>query len=284
MAAGGVTYHTEAKIDEQEVQHRPMIAAVVCALCYGMATALQARGAAAGPLTGLLRRWPFLLGISLDVAGFGAQRRLPVFVVQAAQAGNLAVTAVACVPLLGIRLAVRHWVAVLGVCAGLAMLGASSTAEGAIGVGARTRMILLVAALALALTALVAVRLGPPTGPVVQGVVAGLGFGLTALAVRSLPALAPGSLLRDSAAYAAAISGVGAFACFAAGLQRGAVTAVAALTVLGETGLPAVIGVALWHDHPRQGWAVPAVLGFVLAVTGALALSRFAEPPHRRDR
>ncbi|UQU67611.1 hypothetical protein COUCH_15635 [Couchioplanes caeruleus] len=264
-----------------------MTAAVVCALCYGLATALQARGAAAGPLTGLLRRWPFLLGVGLDLAGFGAQllalRRLPVFVVQAAQAGNLAVTAVACVPLLGIRLAARHWVAVLAVCAGLAVLGASSGAEQAVTVGGRTRMILLAAALAVALTALISVRLGPPAGPVVQGLVAGLGFGLTALAVRSLPALAPASLVRDPAAYAAAISGTGAFACFAAGLQRGPVTTVAALTVLGETGLPAVIGVLLWHDHPRPGWGGPAALGLVLAVTGALALSRFAEPPQQRD-
>jgi hypothetical protein len=61
--------------------------------------------------------------------------------VQAAQAGNLAVTAVACVPLLGIWLAARHWVAVLAVCAGLAVLGASSGAEGTIAVG--TGMILL---------------------------------------------------------------------------------------------------------------------------------------------
>jgi hypothetical protein len=41
MAVGAVTSHSEAKIDEQEAQHRPLIAAVVCALCYGMATALQ---------------------------------------------------------------------------------------------------------------------------------------------------------------------------------------------------------------------------------------------------
>jgi drug/metabolite transporter (DMT)-like permease len=259
-----------------------MTAVVLCTVCYGVATALQARGAAAGPLIGVLRRWPFLLGVLLDIAGFGAQlialRRLPLFVVQAAQAGNLAITAIASVPLLGIRLGARHWAAVLAVCAGLALLGASSGPEGTTGIGASTRVVLLIAAFALGLTALIATRLQPPSGPIMQGVVAGLGFGLTALGVRSLSGFAPATLLRDPAAYAAAISGVCAFVSFAAGLQRGAVTTVAALAILGETALPAAVGILLWHDRTRPGWALPAALGFALAVAGALALSRFAEP------
>lgn len=259
-----------------------MLAAVLCAVCYGVATALQARAVVAGSLLGLLSRWPFLLGVLLDLAGFGAQllalRTRPLFVVQAAQAGNLAVTAVACVPLLGVRLKGRHWAAVLAVCAGLAVLGASSGSEGATAVGTTTKLVLLAAALLLGAAAVVAARLGPPAGPIVQGVVAGLGFGLTALAVRSLPGFTPAELLRDPAAYAGVISGVCAFASFAAGLQRGQVTMVAALTILGETALPAAVGILLWHDRTRAGWAVPAVLGFGLAVAGALALARFAEP------
>ncbi|GAA0553878.1 hypothetical protein GCM10010172_40580 [Paractinoplanes ferrugineus] len=264
-----------------------MIAAVLCAVCYGLATALQARAATDGPLISMLRRWPFLLGVLLDVAGFGAQlialRRLPVFVVQAAQAGNLAVTAVASVPLLGLRLRPRHWVAVLTVCAGLALLGAASGPEGTTTFGLATRVTLLVAALALGATALVATRLAPPVGPIVQGAVAGLGFGLTALAVRGMTGFTPGTLLRDPAAYAAAISGLCAFVSFAAGLQRGAVTTVAALAIIGETALPAAIGVVLWHDQTRPGWVVPAVIGFVAAVVGALALTRFAEPESGPD-
>lgn len=263
-----------------------MIWAVLCAVCYGLATALQARGAAPGSLVNVLRQWPFLLGIGLDLAGFVFQlvalRQNPLFVVQAAQASNLAVTAVACVPLLGVRLHARHWAAVLAVCAGLAVLGASSGAEGTTTIGTPVRVILLVAAVILGGVALLAARLRPPHGPIVQGVVAGLGFGLTAVAVRSLPDLAPLELLRDPGAYAAAISGVCAFVSFAAGLQRGAVTAVAALMILGETILPAAIGILLWHDGTRAGWAVPAIAGFVLALAGTLALSRFAEPAHDR--
>jgi hypothetical protein len=34
----------------------------------------------------------------------------------------------------------------------------------------------------------------------------------------------------------------------------------------------------LWHDRTRPGWVVPAVAGFALAVAGALALARYADP------
>jgi drug/metabolite transporter (DMT)-like permease len=251
-------------------------AAILSAICYGVGTALQAAGVRRR------RRWPFVIGVGLDLLGFVAQlvalRGLPLFVVQAAQAGNLAVTALACVPLLGIRLGARQWAAVLGVCAGLALLGASSGAEGTAGADLPTRYWLLAAAVLLGAGALLAARLKPPGGPVIQGVVAGLGFGLTALSVRAVPGLEPASLLRDPAAYAAAVSGACAFLSFAAGLQRGAVTTVSALVIIGETALPAAAGIVLWHDRTRPGWTVPAVLGFALAVAGALVLARFAEP------
>jgi drug/metabolite transporter (DMT)-like permease len=231
----------------------------------------------------VLLQWPFLAGVVLDLAGFAAQlvalRGLQLFVVQAAQAGNHAVTALACIPILGIRLAARQWVAVVAVCAGLALLGASSAGEGTDGADLTTRLFLLAAAVLLGTGALLAARLQPPSGPIIQGVVAGLGFGLTALAVRAVTGLAPTSLVRDPAAYAAAISGACAFLSFAAGLQRGAVAMVSALVIVGETALPAVAGIILWHDRTRPGWTLAALLGFALAVAGALVLARFAEPP-----
>jgi drug/metabolite transporter (DMT)-like permease len=259
-------------------------AAILSAICYGVGTALQAWGARRAP-TGrqVFLQWPFLAGVLLDLGGFVAQfvalRDLPLFVVQAAQAGNLAVTALACIPILGIRLGARQWAAVVAVCGGLALLGASSGAEGTDGAGLTTRFVLLGASLVLGAAALLAARLGPPGGPIIQGVVAGLGFGLTALCVRGVPSLAPADLVRDPAAYAAAVSGACAFLSFAAGLQRGAVTTVSALVILGETALPAVAGIVLWHDRTRAGWVPAALLGFAFAVAGALVLARFAEPP-----
>ena len=51
-------------------------AAVLSAICYGVGTALQAWGARrqrGGGLLGVLRQWPFLAGVLLDLGGFVAQ-------------------------------------------------------------------------------------------------------------------------------------------------------------------------------------------------------------------
>jgi hypothetical protein len=47
--------------------------------------------------------------------------------------------------------------------------------------------------------------------------------------------------------------------------------------VVGETVLPAVVGVVVLGDEAKHGWVPVAVGGFVLAVGGALALARFGE-------
>jgi hypothetical protein len=47
--------------------------------------------------------------------------------------------------------------------------------------------------------------------------------------------------------------------------------------VVGETIAPALVGLTLLGDRPREGWAWAALLGFVLAVGGAVILARHGE-------
>jgi drug/metabolite transporter (DMT)-like permease len=274
-----------------------LLAAAGSAVCYGVASVLQARGAKSTHDSGtvdprllgrLLRNTPFLVGSLLDVTGavlqFLALRTLPLFLVQATQAGNLAVTALVAVPVLGARLAARHWWAVAAVTAGLILLAASAGAENPREPGFAFRLALLACVALLTAAGLLAGRLGgrrdgaSVLGSSTLGAVAGLGFGLTALAARSLTDLSPAHLVRDPALYAAVGGGVVAFLFFATGLQRGSVTAVSAAVVVGETAIPAVVGILVLGDHTRPGLAPAAVLGFLLAVAGALGLSRFGEP------
>src|SRR5580700_3019644 len=118
-----------------------LIAAVVAALCYGVASVMQAvavRGAsnrtaggaheaaAAGVDPGLLprmlRQWRFVASVVIDTLGFIAQlvalQRLPLFAVQAMVAANLAVIAVLASLVIGVSLSWREWAAVTGVVAG----------------------------------------------------------------------------------------------------------------------------------------------------------------------
>jgi drug/metabolite transporter (DMT)-like permease len=267
-----------------------LLGAVASAVCYGVASVLQAVAARAAPKTRdvdprlllrLLRRAPFLGGILLDVVGFAAEftalRTVPVFLVQAVVASSLAVTALVAVPMLKARLRPREWAAIAAVSAGLAMLAVATGPEGSAPIGEGFRLALLGCVVVLALAGFAAGRIRDPARSAVLGLVAGLAFGVVALAVRALPDLSPAHLLRDPATYALVGAGVVAFLFFATGLQRGAVTVTTGARVVGESLAPAAVGVLLLGDRTRPGFAPIAIAGFVVAVAGTLALARFGE-------
>jgi drug/metabolite transporter (DMT)-like permease len=271
-----------------------IVAALLSAVCYGVASVLQARAARAetsatgvdpGLLLRLLRRAPFLIGLLFDAGGFAAQfvalRVAPVFMVQAALAASLAVTAIVAVPVIGVRLRGREWAAIAAVSVGLAMLGVSAGTEGAADTGTGFRWALLASVVVLAVVGLAAGRLADPLRSALLGLVAGLAFGAVALAARALNDLSPGRLVRNPAAYALLAAGAAAFVFYANGLHRGAVTVVTAAVVIGETLPPAAIGIAVLGDHTRAGLTPLAVAGFVVALLGAFGLTRFGEVPQR---
>ncbi|MEV6268492.1 hypothetical protein AB0L64_15055 [Kribbella sp. NPDC051936] len=261
-----------------------LASASAAAVAYGLASILQASAAGRSGDTSahnVMLDPRFVLGMSLDAVGFALQvaalQVLPLFVVQSALAASLAVTAVAA-RTLGVRLGRREWLAVGGVCVGLGLLGLSAGTEGNPAVGQSFRPALGAAVAVLALA-----RLSIPLVPrrlhgALLGLIAGLGFGIVAIAARIIPSLRPASLVTEPAAYTAVAAGALAMLCYAAALQRGGVTTATAMLVVGETVFPALVGLLLLGDRPRPGYAAVAAGGFVLAVTAALVLARFGEP------
>jgi drug/metabolite transporter (DMT)-like permease len=269
------------------------MAGVAAAVCYGVGAVLQAVAARRTPassqvdprvLIQVLRQVPYLAGLALDGLGFVFQfvalRFLPIFVVQAALAASLAVTAVVAVPVLGLRLGARQSAAVGGVCVGLALLGLSAGVENPRPAAPGFRLALVPCVLLLALTGVLANRLTDPARAVLLGLVAGLAFGVVAVSARSIERVDVGGLLRDPAAYALVSAGVVAFLFYTIGLQRASVTTVTAALVIGETVLPAIVGVLVFGDGTRAGLLPVAVVGFVLAVAGSLLLARFGDLEH----
>lgn len=266
--------------------------ALVASLCYGVATVFQAMGARKVERTDgvdprllmrVLGSLPFLLGTAMDAFGLlfnlYALRQLPLFEVQGIVNTNLAVTAVAAGLLLHIRLTRKDKIAVLSVVFGLILLGLAAGPEGTGTFTGTGRWVLLGVSLALAVTALVLGNVYKNAHPAVLGTVAGFLFGVFGIAVRILPSVEPVKLLTDPAAYAAVIASITGFLFFTTALQRGSVNATAAALVVGETAVPALIGLTLLGDSARPGYGVVGVFGFLLAVGGALALARFAEIP-----
>ncbi|TNC23928.1 DMT family protein [Amycolatopsis alkalitolerans] len=266
------------------------VCAVVAAVAYGVASVLQAvaaravggggRGVDPRLLVRVFRQWRYVAGTGLDVVGFLAQlvalRVLPLFAVQAALASSLAVTAVAAIGI-GARLYAREWAAVAAVCAGLALLGASAHGEGSTPVGLAFHLALVIATAMLGVAGAAAGRADDRTRSPALGLVAGLAFGLVAVAGRIIATSSVGAFLSDPATYAIAGSGVLGMLFFASALQRGSVTTATASMVVGETVLPSVIGVLFLGDTTRSGLGILAAAGFVLAVVSALALARFGE-------
>jgi drug/metabolite transporter (DMT)-like permease len=268
-----------------------LVAAVVCALAYGSATVFQAIGATrtkdtAGAgvdprvLIRALSQLPFVAGLGLDVLGLVADlvalEKLPLFAVQAIMNCSLAVTALLAVPLLKAKLTRSDWIAVGAVVLGLILVGVSAGAESPVHVGRAVHWALLAAVVVLIAGSFFAIwKLGG--NPVVLAAFAGSLFGAFAICVRILPDLHPTVLLTDPAAYAGVVASITGFLFFTTALQRGSVTMATATLVVGETGLPALLGFTLFHDHTRHGFVPVAVVGFLSAVGGAVALSRFGE-------
>ncbi|PNG16075.1 hypothetical protein C1J00_44045, partial [Streptomyces cahuitamycinicus] len=99
------------------------------------------------------------------------------------------------------------------------------------------------------------------------------------VSVRLIDGFSPGELFPNPATYALLLGGGAAFLLLTSALQRGSVTTATAGLVLGETVAPALIGVVWLGDRTRPGLGWLAILGFAVAVAGALALSRFGEAP-----
>ena len=278
-----------------------LVAALVSALCYGVASVIQAvavRSASRRPariregdpaaarvdpglLVRLLGQWRFLASLGIDIIGFLAQlvalRRLPLFAVQAVIAANLAVTAVFAAWLIKVRLSWREWLAVAGVVAGVSLLGSSAGAEGAATVGTGFEIALMVAVAGVGLAGVAAARLPGRARTPALGATAGLGYAVLAVAARILPGFSPGQLVRSPAAYTLAAAGIVSFLMYASALEGGSVTVATAAVVLAETVPPAIVGVLFLGDSTRHGLAGLAVVGFILAVACAVALARFGE-------
>jgi hypothetical protein len=136
---------------------------------------------------------------------------------------------------------------------------------------------LILAVAGIALIGVIASRMRSPAKTPVLGAVAGLGYGVLAVAARVLPGFSVHELIRDPAAYALAAAGVVSFMLYATALEDGSVTVATAAVVLAETIPPAVVGIMFLGDHTRPGLGGVAVLGFSLAVVCAVALARFGE-------
>jgi hypothetical protein len=120
-------------------------------------------------------------------------------------------------------------------------------------------------------------RLPNPVRTLALGAIAGLGYGIVAVAARILPGFGVLELVKSPASYTLAAAGILSFLLYATALEGGSVTTATAAVILGETLPPSIVGVTFLGDTTRHGLTAVAAVGFALAVVCALALARFGE-------
>lgn len=264
--------------------------AVLAAVGSGTGSAVEALGVRRaarrtrhpGDVGALLREPVYFAGLSVDLLGFAftvlALQVLPLYLVQAVVASSVAVTAVI-FAVIGRPLDRAGWVALCGSLGGLVLLGLSSEPHDVPPLDPLWSWLLLAMALPLAGLGRAASRRTGPASAVVLAFGAGVAFSCVAVAARGLDVPAPlWHVVLDPAIWAIVANGVVGTVLFALALQRGRATVVAAVSYTTSTVVPSVIGLVFLGDEVRNGYALVATAGFLIAVSGAIALARFAEP------
>jgi len=246
-------------------------AALLAAVIFGAAAVVQAIAARRHGLFSVLM---VLVGF-MYLGGWGlhlvAIAHVPLYVAQVGIAVSLVVTALIASKVVKEPLATRHWVAIAGMVVGLALLvGAAGPVGDHLFDTNRTSALYIAFALTLIL-GLAAQRLHTERGGVLLGVLAGIAYGGSPIATRSLvdptwdqQTIAP--------AFTIALFGVLGFWLYSLSLQRASVTAATAPLVLFETLVPAVVGLVVFGDGVRSGWWPVALFGFAMSTGAALVL------------
>lgn len=270
--------------------------ALVAALGYGAASVLQAvaasRTAAVTSLDPRLlvrvgRQLTYQAGLALDLAAFLASavalHTLPLFVVQSVLASSVGVSA-AMARALGVRLGRREKQALAVLAGGLVLLAVSGRPAPAVPLSPAQQWGIVFAVVPAAIVGLYGARTHGRRSAPGLAVAAGLAYSAVAVAARTLTVPHPWwHGVVDPALWALAANGALGTLLFAMALQRGSVTLVTAVTFVVDTVLPAAVGLAFLGDSARPGYAPVAALGFLLAISGALALSAYGQPTLPRE-
>lgn len=202
---------------------------------------------------------------------------LPLYLAQATVAMSLPVTALAS-RRISERLDAGQWVSVGLVSLGLVLLSAGSGSAGDV-----VTSWWLVAALWTGLGVLCLAALG--TGRAISrhrdgrrlyglrlGALAGLGYAGSALAVRGVGLPVEGADIL--CALAVPSLSLVAFWLYSRAMSVGAVAAASAPMIVGQTFIPAAVGILALGDGVRDGWGWSVLAGLLVSTYGAVRLAR----------
>jgi hypothetical protein len=266
-----------------------ILEATVAMIFYSIAGLLQAAGARRATRRRPVAVQPrFLGGLGVDLVAWLsavlALQRLPVFAVQAVIGGSIAVTALVSAHLVGARLPVVSRIGVGACLVGLVLVAASAGDEHLPVRSRSVDLILLIAVLLLGVAALV-LRTGSRAWPL--ALIAGMGFGGSALAIRAAHVQAGAdfdlmAMLGQPSTYLVIGYWTVGIVSYTSALSRGDIGAVTAVYLVTQVLVPGMVGILLLGDPVRPGWVWALGIGLTAAVAGTVLLAK--APPLRITR
>lgn len=227
----------------------------------------------------------YLVGVGFQMLGFVlaflARRDLPLFLVQAAVAAGLGVTAVFGVVLLKWRLPPAELALLALLCFGITGLVIAARPAPSRPVGPVTETGIAVALVAIAVLGFFAVRLHGAPGSVALGSLAGLCFGAAAVASRPLASVHSWErFITAPLLYLLIAHSLVGQLLLGLAMQRGSTTAAVAAMDAAAAVPAALIGLLLLGDEIWPGREWLAALGFLATLAAVLGMTRYATPQH----
>lgn len=248
-----------------------MTAALLAAALFGAIAAIQASVIRRNGLWSVMMLAVLLGYLAGWLLHLVAIARVPLYLAQVGVGASLVVTALLAAFVMGEPLRREHWVAVVGLVGGLGVLAVAAGKVGHSEFTDRTTVVLYSVLVANLVLGWLAWRWQHPSSGVVLGILAGVAYGVSPIATR---ALVDFSWDLDTGLTAMSIGLFGAlgFLLYSVALDRTSVTAATSPQILLQTAIPAVVGIALFHDKVRDGWWPLAALAFVVSVAASIVL------------
>jgi drug/metabolite transporter (DMT)-like permease len=264
-----------------------LLAAFGCALFNGISAILQKIGAdkekqasslRTGMMLRLLKDWPYLAGVLLDllagVLTLVAVHSLPLFVAQPIIALSVVVTLLIEIVVFNVKPNKIIAAAFVIIVAGLALLMISANAKSAISVSSLVKTIITTAPLLLAVIGIVFVKGKSFMSTAILAGVSGLAFGGTSIVGRMLNWQKPFWHEIFSLLFLALVAyGLVGILLFTVALQRHKASVINCIMIIFETLTPTFIGLLFLGDRPKHGFWPLMIIGLVVTIIGILVIA-----------
>lgn len=264
-----------------------ILAALIGAISSGVATVLQKISAdratkvssmSPSLIIRLLKDWPYLSGIILDIVSAGltlfAVHNLALFVVQPILAFTIVATVLVESLVFHTGLSRRSMVSLVAIVAGLAILGLSASSETVSSYSNSLKITVILAPLVMIGLGMFFSKQKSRASTLILAAISGLAFGGVSVAGRMI-------LIHDNywqqlynpLVWAMIAYGIIAILLLTISLQRQLASIVIAVLITSETISAIVVGLIYLGDSPRQGLWAFMIAGALIATGGSLAVA-----------